>query len=365
MGGWELPRRVIGALVAMVVTVGLAGCGSAVGMSSASPPSGALSSPSASSSVPGGPARVAGVSVRPWTSCRAEAGTALAADTHRLPVVLSALSATFTARSAVWCETASRTNTDGSQDELGLDRQTIDPAALALLVAALRLPDQTAPASTMCAAVGYVQPLLFLLDSRGHWVRPALPTDGCGFPRDAMLTAVRQTPRRTVASWVITRIESAGAARTGCSQQWADMVHVEASVTGGARPAPSAADPFAQIARLRVCVYAVPRGEFGGDKPAGTFTGGVLVSGTSRDRLGSLLAGLVSAVPCSREATRFAIVTQIDLGRDPMAYVELDGCRRVMVERSVTSGAYSKQGEALSQAPDALISVLDAMGTRD
>lgn len=354
----ERQRRVAGAFVAVVVAVGLSGCGSAAGMSSASAPSAASVSASASSA---GAVRATVVSGGPWTSCRAEAGPALDPGPHRLPVVR--LSHAFVARSAVWCETADRTNADGSQDELGLDQRTTDPAALAQLVAALRLPDLAAPPSTLCDLVGYVQPLLFLLDSRGHWERPALPTDGCGFPRRAVLTAVRQTPRRTVASWVITRTESAGAARTGCSQQWSDMVHVETAVTGGARPALSTADPFAGIARIRVCVYAVPRGEFGGGKPAGTLTGGALVSGTPRDRLGSLLTGLVTASPCRREATRFALITQIDIGRDPTAYVELDGCRRAMVERSVISGAYSRQREALSQAGDALVSFLDATGT--
>jgi len=149
-------------------------------------------------------------------------------------------------QSVVLCQTDSRRNADGSEDQVGIERLTTDPAAVARLVAALRLPDRP-PYDGACSLVGYGSLWLFLLDAGGRWTRPALPSADCGGPRAEVTAALTALPARTVATWTIRQTESAAAVRAGCTEQWSDMVHV-VSASG---PAPTSAptleptvDPF-------------------------------------------------------------------------------------------------------------------------
>jgi len=210
------------------------------------PGTGAAPAPIASASAV--PPRAPAASARPhgtWTSCRAEVGDPLApADGGARP--LTRLTATFAVQSVVLCQTDSRRNADGSEDQVGIERLTTDPAAVARLVAALRLPDRP-PYDGACSLVGYGSLWLFLLDAGGRWTRPALPSADCGGPRAEVTAALTALPARTVATWTIRQTESAAAVRAGCTEQWSDMVHV-VSASG---PAPTSAptleptvDPF-------------------------------------------------------------------------------------------------------------------------
>ena len=185
-----------------------------------------------------------------------------------------------------------------------------------------------------------------------------MPFDDCHKPWAEVRDALRALPLRAVSAVPVRLLESGAAVRIGCDQQWSDMVDVETGLIGDARPVATRADPFTGIDRVRVCLYQVPRSELGGAKPAGTFTAGELLSGAPRQKLGTLVTGLAAAVPCRREATRFAVLTRVKIGQDPTAYLELDGCRRLLVQTSVTSGSYSKEVSNLSQASPALVSTV-------
>lgn len=245
---------------------------------------------------------------------------------------------------------------DGSQALVGEEHRLSDPAAVATLTAALRRPDAP-PYQGICSAVGYLEPLLFLLDAGGHWLRPALPVDPCGAPQSAAGVAVGALARRPAAPWPIRQIVSAGAARSGCSEQWKDMVHVDTSVSGVARAAESTADPFARARAVRACAYRVPASEVGRDGSDGTFERGAVLSGARRSRLGTLLATGRSAGGCTTDATRFEVLQPVG-GPGPTVYVELDGCRRVLTETVVGSREVAR----LARSSPALLDLLAARG---
>lgn len=127
-------------------------------------------------------------------------------------------------------------------------------------------------------------------------------------------------------------------------------------------PRPTRADLFTGISRIRVCLYHVPRVEFGGDEPAGTFITDGVLSGGPRLDLGSLFTGPPEGITCTQEATRFAVITRTKVGQLQTAYLELDGCHRLLVQTWVKPGSYDKQVSTLSQAYPALVSAVDRSG---
>lgn len=327
--------RVFGVLAAAAVVV--AGCGTE----------------HQSSGVGGAPGTAAALADRPvsggtaaWTSCRQVLGTAwpVAATTDTL--TLTRLDSAFDPASVVVCNEDTWTRTDGGQELVATEGRA---AATTVLMAALALPDEPA-ASGACAADLQTVPWFAVLDAHRRWVRPGVPFDSCHQPRIEVLDALRALKLRTVSTTPVRLLESGPAVKSGCETQWADMVHVETTGSGGPRPAATRADPFTGSGRLRVCVYTVPAAESGGSKPAGTFTRGGVLSGAARVRLGSLLTGLPAAAPCTQETTRFAVISRTRPGWGSTVYLELNGCRRVMVETTVKSGAYAKDVTTLAQA---------------
>jgi hypothetical protein len=95
---------------------------------------------------------------------------------------------------------------------------------------------------------------------------------------------------------------------------------------GGGRhtPGPLPADD----AEATVCVYRVPPGERGGDKPAGEFESGGKLPAGRWPAIKRALTAAGPASPCATPAGRFAVLhlsgTEI--------YLEADGCRRVLIE---------------------------------
>lgn len=258
----------------------------------------------------------------------------------------------FHARTVVSCATDDRTTAAGGTELVAVERRGIDQAAMARLVAALRLPDQPTPPDTICPAVGYGYPWLFLLDGSGHAVRPREPRGVCGGPRVEVGTALDALALRIVDTWPIRALVSPEAARTGCSQSYSDVVRMD-TLTGNRPPAaPLGGDPFAGTDAVRSCVYRVPAEELGSPKPGGEFFRGAMLIGSGRARLGALLAAAPAAMPCVHEATRFAVLGQSNSG--PAGYVELDGCQRVLVEDASTG----RTGRRLAQAPTGLIALL-------
>ena len=84
----------------------------------------------------------------------------------------------FVATAAVLCEQSEREDATGSTVGVDLERTANDVGPL---LAYLAQPDER-PTSGACTADGWAPPTLYLLDTGGGYVAPAIPVDGCGKP---------------------------------------------------------------------------------------------------------------------------------------------------------------------------------------
>ncbi|WCN80434.1 hypothetical protein [Micromonospora sp. LH3U1] len=312
-------------LAVVVLGVALAGCGGAdIGPGAADEP---------------GPAQI----VDAWTSCAKAApragevltvpGTGTPAPAVDEPEI-GRIDPAFTPIAAVLCGREIRPGATGGQEQVATERHTEE---IAPLLTALRLPHQQVDGDVACTLDMVIPPWLALLDERGRWLRPYLPTDSCDKPRAEVNAALAGLPWTTVDTRTVGQVESPAAEAAGCAQQWADMVWVE---TTNGRPGPPtslAAGP------LRLCVYQVPASERGSAKPAGDFVyGGPLPP----ERQAGVLRGLANrraVADCATPASRFAVLRPLnDVGPD--RYVELDGCQRFLVAPP-TGGAQLGQGD--------------------
>ena len=284
----------------------------------------------------GEPASAGGLVVHPrWESCAdayPEDGSAVdgqdALSSPRLDDV-------FQPVAAVICGTEQQQRPGGGSDLIAVEERADDVTAL---VSTLRLPDEE-PTDLACTLEAPLVPWVVLLDEQGRWVRPGVPVDECRKPRHEVRTAYDQLRTERVKTRVLREIESDGAAASGCTQTWGDMVWATGKMGGGQdhTPGPLPADD----AEVRVCIYQVSPGERGGDKPAGEFeSGGKLAAGRWPAVKRALAAG-GPASACTTPGTRFAVL------HVPAAliYVEADGCRRVLIEGGTGPSAL-RQGTA-------------------
>lgn len=277
-----------------------------------------------------------------WTSCAKEAPRAGEMITETSPPAVNEptigrIDPTFTPVAAVICGREIRPGPNGGQEQIATERRA---EQIAPLLTALRLPNEQADGEVACTLDMVIPPWLALLDERGRWLRPHIPTDSCGKPRSEVMDALAEPTWTTVDTRTIRQIESAAAEAAGCAQQWKDLVWVE---TRNGRPGPppparSTAGP------LRLCVYEVPASLQEGEKPPGDFVyGGPLPA----ERQAGVLRGLSnrrSVVDCATPASRFAVLRPLE-GAGPDRYVELDGCQRFLVAPA-TGGAQLGQGDA-------------------
>lgn len=292
-----------------------------------------------------GPARIVGK----WTSCAeaapwAGAGVVLPAPDGDEPVppgddpAIGRIDPAFTPVAAVLCGREIRPRPGGGAEQVATERRADDIAAL---VAALRLPDRRTDGKIVCTADMVVPPWLALLDERGRWLRPYLPRDVCGKARVEVRAALDGLRLTTVDSRTVGRVGSPAAEAAGCARRWADMVWVETTTGRPGWPAPATVPA---VEPLRLCVYQVPASERGGGKPAGEFAyGGPLTP----ERQAAVLRALATAGPattCVTPASRFAVLRPLDGTGGPDRYVELDGCRRILVVPA-TGGAQLGQGD--------------------
>jgi hypothetical protein len=227
----------------------------------------------------------------------------------------------FLPAAAASCSIDSRPQPDGSV-ALALVEQRA--GQIDGLVAALAQPSLTGHVQA-CPAVGWVPPWLVLLDARGRWVRPAIPTDECDQPRQAFddaLRATRFTDRSTI---VLRTIQSSTAVEAGCDQQTTDMIgfviaHDEMPGTWQTMAWPPGG--------LRVCRYSVPAGEVGSEKPRADFVSGEILTGGRRDAVLQKLDGSRLGTTCTTSVERFATLSTT-AQNGAAVYVELTGCLRV------------------------------------
>ncbi|KOX10889.1 hypothetical protein ADK66_06870 [Micromonospora sp. NRRL B-16802] len=292
-----------------------------------------------------GPAQI----VDKWTSCAEDAPHAGAVLPAPPPPGGSAspvpdepaagrIDPAFTPVTAVLCGQQIRPGPAGGTEQVATERRADD---IDSLLAALRLPDQRGDEEVACTLDLVIPPWVALLDQQGRWLRPHLPVDGCTKPRPEVRAALDGLRLTTVATRTVGQVVSPAAEAAGCEQQWSDMVWAEGA---DGRPEPPAPGAVPDAGPLRLCVYLVPAHERGGSKPAGDFAyGGALPP----DRQANILRALATtrpAKPCGTPASRFAVLRQLD-GSGAESYVELDGCRRVLVT-PLGGGSRLGQGDA-------------------
>lgn len=258
-----------------------------------------------------------------WTSCRDAAPEATAfpgTEAQRMPF----LDDDFAADHAIFCRSGPELRADGGTDLFATEELVDDVTAL---VAALRLPSEP-PGDGACTADMVVVPWFALVDASGRWARPGVPSDACGKPRIEVRDAIAKLTFIRVSAHPLGEIESAGAAKSGCSQQWADMVWVETTQPGRTF-ATAGADPLAGATQVRLCLYRVPAKEQRTGKPAGDFERGGVLAPTRWLAIASTMRGAGPAAACDTPAGAFALLRRAD-DNGGEVYVELDGCRRIM-----------------------------------
>ncbi|WP_422736562.1 hypothetical protein ACN263_23920 [Micromonospora sp. WMMD729] len=292
-----------------------------------------------------GPAEIA----ENWTSCAEIAPQAGVLPVPRGPGTsppaggeprVGRIDPTFTPVTAVLCGRDVVPGAAGGREQVAVERRADD---IGPLVTALGLADEERGRGEIrCTADMLVPPWLALLDEKGRWLRPHLPTDACGKPRPEVRAALDGLRLTTVDSRTVGQVESPEAEAAGCAQQWADMVWVESTLGRPGRVAPGAAGP--KVGPLRLCVYQVPPSERGGGKPAGDFVYGRPLTPERQADVLRALAGTRPAADCTIPASRFAVLRAVD-DSGPQWYVELDACRRFLVVAS-PGGSQLGQGDA-------------------
>ncbi|MCF0092235.1 hypothetical protein [Micromonospora sp. MH99] len=295
-----------------------------------------------------GPAEIVGK----WTSCAEvapQAGVVLpvppgsggpAAPTPAgTEPKIGRIDAAFVPVAAVLCGREVRPRAGGGREQVATERRADEIGAL---VTALRLPDQgRGRGEVACTLDLLIPPWLALLDDRGRWLRPYLPTDSCGKPRPQVRAALDGLRLTTVDTRTVGLVESSAAETAGCEQRWSDMVWVETHLGRPGRVVPGASPTAGP---LRLCVYEVPPSERGGGKPAGDFVYGGPLPPQRQAKALQALATTRPAADCATPASRFAVLRSLD-GGGPEWYVELDACRRFLVVAS-PGGTQLAQGDA-------------------
>ncbi len=230
------------------------------------------------------------------------------------------LPADFTPVSAVLCELGFE-QVPGQGEWHVRVRHTIS-GDLAPLLAALRVPDEPAYDGP-CTAQWDPDPALWLLDGQGRAVRPGWPRDACRHLQ----------PRPVEIFDGLTRVES-GRQRvevtegrdgaSGCPTSVKNVLQLVTEDPGLVKGLGSLPELLASE-RGRVCRYRVEAP----DAAAGTFLAGARLDGDGwRDLVRAVAAPTSTARPCTETPTEIAVVEEV-AGGDP-AYVELDGCRRIL-----------------------------------
>jgi hypothetical protein len=233
---------------------------------------------------------------------------------------LPRLDDSFQPVAAVVCRRGELHRSGGGTDETAVEARADDIAGL---LPALKLPDEK-PTDGACTADLVLPPWLVLLDAQGRWIRPGVPFDLCGKPRQEFREAVDRLSFRETSSRPIAEIQSDAAAAAGCEQRWADMVWAvgdSGPVRDNGIPALAADD-----AAVKICRYRVPKSEQGSAKPAGGFDSGGMLAATRWTAVKRELAKAGPAATCTKPASRFAVLHPPSGGD---IYAELDSCRRI------------------------------------
>ncbi|MFI6823320.1 hypothetical protein ACIBJE_20530 [Micromonospora sp. NPDC050187] len=259
-----------------------------------------------------------------WASCAVDAP--MDPKPPQEALTLPRLDGGFRATAAIHCQLDYRRRADGGLDLVLTEGRATD---LTVLLTALRRPDTSAGPEACTLEMPWV-PNLLLLDASGRWIRPGIPVDGCGKPLPDLVPAVRGLRLATVSERVVREIESAGAARAGCSQDHRNVVASETGYPDSSLRPGRGSVPFRSTAPVRLCGYRVPAEERGLADPGGDFAYGRTLSPQQRKSVERALTTLPPATDCAGNAHRFAVLANPG-GAGGTVYVELDHCRRVLV----------------------------------
>ena len=198
-------------------------------------------------------------------------------------------------------------------------------AALDQLVAALRLPSEPM-ANELCTA-DLRLPTVVLLELSTRLLPVVTPKDSCGKTRPEVLDAYRALRWTEVSRTPVAQARSEAAVAAGCDV-WKDMLAIEAPTARLGGPGGVAAPP---AGATRVCRYRslYPPGwtpDKAGEVVDGQPEGGFTASPSQAADVVAAIGGAGPAARCKRTHGTFAIV---QLG-DDQAYVELDGCLRIL-----------------------------------
>ena len=181
-----------------------------------------------------------------------------------------------------------------------------------------------------CAAIGYTEQWLVLIDADGTAYRVAIPFWGiCSAPDRNVMTALTAVKTTIASSERIHQTTSPGAQASGCAQQFAEMAFV------GAQMSPPHTDrPFFSgtptAKSFRACYYKL------GDnpdrqKPAGDFESAATIADAPGAAVydGLMNAPIATAAKtCNAPATEYAVLSgSPGSGIGSWSVVELDGCR--------------------------------------
>jgi hypothetical protein len=200
------------------------------------------------------------------------------------------------------------------------------------LLDALALPSQHPGKfeQVTCTADAWLPPWLFLMDAEGRWIYPEIPRNVCEKPRPEFSAAYAALSFTVRTKEVIRTVRTAAAAKAGCEQQATDMVGFATRFEHPVRAAPTT-DPFTGKRPLRLCRYHVSASDRRSEKAQGDFVaGGLLPASQAEAVVRALLSSAVAVAGCNRRAETFALLWRSDQ-KSPQVYVELDGCRRVLI----------------------------------
>jgi hypothetical protein len=292
------------------------------------------------------PAHVRGGSSAPtvhdrWESCDKAAPASadgLVGDSQDA-LALPLLDDGFQPVSAVICRTGFRERPGGGTEMTAEEARADD---LTVLLPTLRLPDEE-PTAEACTMDLPAVPWLALLDSDGRWTRPGVPIDACRKPRTEFRDAYEKLETTTVTSRVVRQIESDEAARSGCSQTWADMAWAMGGIKDMRK---NTLGPLPEVTAVRRCVYDVPAGERGSAKPAGDFrSGGPLPASSWTAIRAAIETSATGVATCDTPAGSFAV---LHLEPGGIIHVEADGCRRLLIEPANGPGVYRQSSAHLT-----------------
>ena len=144
-------------------------------------------------------------------------------------------------------------------------------------------------------------------------------------------------------------------AHTGCPQRTEDTLSSTPVRVGPIGLVAIATNPFPTGASLRVCIY-----QAGGDVSApqrdGELASGRPLNPALSQTAGDALAGTPrpQTSDCPKPAARFATIQEVG-GRGPTVEVELDSCRRVLLDPDSATPA------TISQADPRLVTLLQQL----